>query len=197
MRKINFGAGLRRISAFAAILMTCLLATMFLWQRLNPVRGQAQASLQVSSASFSDGGAIPGRYTCDGADVSPALRWSNPPAATKSFAILMSDPDFTFDFTHWIAYNIPSGVQELAEGASTQGAMPQDSAEGTNDFPRFGYAGPCPPPGKPHHYVFQIYALDGRLKLPPGVTRKQFDAAIGGHELAVGRLVGIYQRAKP
>ena len=107
----------------------------------------------------------------------------------------MNDPDAPVDFTHWIAYNIPPDVSGLAEGASAQAAMPDGSAEGTNDFRRHGYAGPCPPAGKPHHYVFRLYALDIRLDSPPRTTRKQLESAIERHIVAEGQIIGIYQRA--
>jgi Raf kinase inhibitor-like YbhB/YbcL family protein len=178
------------------LFLPSLVVFVLLWQwRSVPVQGQARSRLQVSSVSFSDGGTIPSRYTCVGEDVSPALHWSHPPPGTKSFAVVMDDPDAPVDFTHWIAYNIPPGVLGLAEGASAQAAMPHGSAEGTNDFRRFGYAGPCPPPGKPHHYLLRLYALDIRLDSPPGATRKQLDSAIERHIVAEGQIIGIYQRA--
>jgi hypothetical protein len=137
---------------------------------------------------------IPRRHTCDGANLSPHLQWQSSPAGTKSLAIVMDDPDAPIDFTHWLVYNIPSGVRELAEGASTQGAMPQGSAEGRNNFGRLGYGGPCPPPGNPHHYVFRVYALDLLLHLPPGASKKQLDAAMQLHIVSQGQIVGIYRR---
>ena len=155
MRRIKLERHAQRITAVALIFLPGLLVFLILCPlRSIPVQGQARSSLQVGSVSFSDGGTIPNRHTCDGEDVSPALHWSHPPAGTKSFAVVMNDPDAPVDFTHWMVYNIPPGVWGLAEGASARGAMPQGSAEGTNDFRRLGYGGPCPPPGKPHHYVF-------------------------------------------
>lgn len=195
MEGSSIGVRLRRIGLFTAVLLVCLLIAAVGWQRFKPARNQAHPPMWLTSASFSDGGSIPSRYTCDGEDLSPALQWSDPPAATNSFVIVMNDPDAPIDFTHWIAYNIPSGVWSLAEGASSQGSMPRGAAQGTDGFSRFGYAGPCPPLGKPHHYVFHIYALDIPLELPPGVTRRQLDAAIGSHILAEGRITGTYQHA--
>lgn len=196
IRRIKPERRARRITAFALIFLPSLLVFLILWQlRWVPVQGQARSSLQVGSASFSDGGTIPNRHTCDGEDVSPALHWPHPPTGTKSFAVVMNDPDAPVDFTHWIVYNIPPGVWGLAEGASARGGMPKGSAEGTNDFRRLGYGGPCPPPGKPHHYVIRLYALDIPLDLLPGATRKQLDAAMERHILAEGQFVGIYRRA--
>lgn len=195
--RIKPGRRARRSTVFAMLFFPFLLVFLILWQlRSVPAQGQARSPLPMSSASFSNGGTIPSRFTCDGEDVSPALRWSRPPAETKSFAVVMNDPDAPAGFTHWMAYNIPAGVSGLADGASPQGTMPKDSAEGTNDFRRSGYGGPCPPAGKPHHYVFRIYALDIRLDLPPGATKRQMDSAIERHILAEGQIIGTYQRAR-
>jgi Raf kinase inhibitor-like YbhB/YbcL family protein len=194
MNKIDRGPCLKRILTFAIVLFSCLLASVLLWQRSEPAHGQVRTSFWVRSASFSDGGAIPSDHTCDGADLSPQLQWQSAPAGTKSFAIVVDDPDAPADFTHWLVYNISPGVRDLPQNASTHAAAHQGAAEGTNDFGRSGYGGPCPPRGNPHHYVFRVYALDLLLDLPPGVTRKQLDAAMSGHILAQGQIVGTYQR---
>jgi Raf kinase inhibitor-like YbhB/YbcL family protein len=194
MIKIDHGPCLKRIYPFAIVLFSCLLASVLLWQRSQHAYGQARASLGVRSSSFSDGGMIPRRYTCDGANLSPHLAWQFGPHGTRSFVLEMDDPDAPIDFTHWLVYNIPPGVRELAEGTSTQGAMPQGSAEGKNNFGQFGYGGPCPPRGNPHHYVFRVYALDRLLDLPPGATRRQLDAAMDRHILSQGQIIGLYQR---
>jgi Raf kinase inhibitor-like YbhB/YbcL family protein len=195
-RSIKVQGRARRITIFALVFLPSLLVFVILWQlRSVAVQGQARSRLEVSSASFSDGGSIPRRYTCDGEDISPTLKWSHPPAGTKSFALVMDDPDAPANFTHWMVYDIPADVLELTEAASARGAMPKGSAEGTNDFNRPGYGGPCPPPGKPHHYVIHLYALDIRLDLPPGATRKRLDSAIERHRVAEVRIIGIYRRA--
>ena len=195
-RKENETApSLKLVAVLAAVFLGCLLASMLLWQRSGPVEGQAHATSWLRSESFSDGGAIPRLYTCDGANLSPQLQWLTAPAGTKSFAMAMDDPDAPIDFTHWLAWNIPPGSRQLDEGASTEGSMPAGSAEGRNNFGRLGYGAPCPPYGKPHHYFFRVYALDSRLDLPPGATRRELDAAMSGHILAQGQIVGTYQRA--
>jgi Raf kinase inhibitor-like YbhB/YbcL family protein len=195
--KIDRGPSLKRVYPFAIVLFSCVLVSVLCWQRSEPVHGKAGASFWVHSSSFSNGKSIPGRYTCDGANLSPQLRWQPAPAGTKSLAIVMEDPDAPIDFTHWLVYNIPPGVRELGEGASQQGAMPQGSVEGRNDFGRPGYGGPCPPRGNPHHYLLRVYALDIRLDLSAGATRKQVDAAMSGHVVAQGQIVGAYQRMTP
>ncbi len=185
----------KRITASAMLSLPSLLVFLFLWQvPLVPAQSQGRPSLVVRSSDFSDGGPIPRRFTCDGADASPSLQWPAPPAGTKSFALVMDDPDARVDFTHWLVYNIPPEVRELAVGASAKAAMPHGSAEGTNDFRSLGYGGPCPPAGKPHHYVFRLYALDVRLDLPPRAARKQLDSAIESHIVAEGQIIGIYRR---
>jgi len=195
-RRIKPERRARRITVFAMLFLPSLLVFLILWQlRSVPVQGQARSSLQVSSASFSDGGSIPQQFTCDGADLSPQLEWHSAPPSTMSLAIVMDDPDAPVLFTHWLVYNIAPGVRGLPQNASTHAASHQGAAEGTNSFGRFGYGGPCPPTGKPHHYVFRIYALDIRLDLPPGAARKQLDSAIEQHIVAEGQIIGIYQRA--
>jgi hypothetical protein len=188
------GPCLKRILAIAIVSSSCLLATVLLSQSSGRAHGQTRTSFWVRSSSFSNGRSIPARYTCDGADLSPVLQWQSAPAGTKSFAIVMDDPDAPIDFTHWLVFNIPPGVRELAEGASQQSAMPHGSVEGRNDFGRPGYGGPCPPRGNPHHYVFRVYALDRLLDLPAGAAGKQVHAAISGHIVAQGQIVGTYQR---
>jgi Raf kinase inhibitor-like YbhB/YbcL family protein len=181
--------------ALAVTLLIGLIAYLtFSGRRSSSAESQPEDPLAVTSRSFSDGGVIPRRYTCDGAGISPDLRWAGAPEGTKSFALVMHDPDAPADFTHWLAYNIPPGLHELPEGASTGGAMPEGSAEGANDFGRAGYGGPCPPAGAAHHYVFQLYALDSRLNLPAGVDRNHLELAMKSHVVAGGKIVGEYGR---
>jgi hypothetical protein len=190
-------AGSRTISIIAAMIppLACLPVFLALSHHHSaPVEGQAPATLQIQSSSFANGGAIPRRYTCDGANDSPSLQWRGAPAGTKSVALMMNDPDAPIDFTHWLAYNIPPSARGLAEGASARGVMPQGSAEGTNSFGRTGYGGPCPPAGELHHYVFRLCALDIRLQLPPGAARDQVQSAINQHILAEGQIIGVYRR---
>jgi Raf kinase inhibitor-like YbhB/YbcL family protein len=179
------------------VLLLCLFALRFVRSRpSNPAEVQAGGSMQLKSANFSDGAGIPSRYTCDGAGVSPGLEWSGAPAGTRSFALIVHDPDAPVDFTHWLAYDIPAEVHQLAEGASTDGAMPSGAVEGVNGFRRMGYGGPCPPPGKPHRYVFLLYALDTNLGLAAGARREQVESAMRSHIVASGKLIGTYARGE-
>ncbi len=186
-----------RAAAAVAIMFAVCLAALFVVSHGESASAHEQtgAKLRLESSSFADGSAIPSRFTCDGTDESPDLHWASPPAGTRSLAIVMNDPDAPIEFTHWLAYNIVPGVHGLPAGASTHGGMPQGSGEGTNSFGRFGYGGPCPPPGKPHHYVFRLYALNVRLDLPTGAGRRQLESAMNSHLLAQGQIVGIYRRA--
>lgn len=173
--------------AFSFCLLSYFIAT-------DPTDLQAGRAMELKSTSFSDGAGIPPKYTCDGAGVSPSLDWSGAPAATKSFALIVHDPDAPVDFTHWLAYNIPADVHQLPEGASNDGAMPRGATEGVNGFHKKGYGGPCPPGGKPHRYIFLLYALDTDLGLPAGATRQQVESAMRSHIVATGRLMGTYGR---
>lgn len=155
-------------------------------------RAESEPSLTVASAGFAPGTPIPRRYTCDGGDVSPELHWSAAPAAAKSLALVVEDPDAPVLFTHWIVYNLPPQTRAIAENASAQMRLPFGAAQGINNFGAIGYGGPCPPPGRPHRYIFRVYALDARLSFPAGITRVQFDAAIRGHLLASGATMAIY-----
>ncbi len=152
-------------------------------------------NLELTSPAFREGEAIPREYTADGRDAPPPLRWTDPPAGTRSFALVCEDPDAPRGtFTHWVLFNVPAELRELTAEASQEAVLPNGAAQGRNDFGRTGYGGPKPPPGKPHHYVFTLRALDTLLGLEPGATKEQFRSATAGHVLAEGRLTGTYAR---
>jgi Raf kinase inhibitor-like YbhB/YbcL family protein len=154
-------------------------------------------ALVVTSASFADGSVIPAKFTCDGGDVSPQLTISAPPDGSRSLLWIMDDPDVPMgSFVHWVAFNLPAGLRELPEGAAAQPETLQGAVQGKNDFDKIGYGGPCPPGGKPHHYLFRVYALDTLLQLSEGSTRKEVALAAKGHVLAEGKLMGLYTRSK-
>jgi Raf kinase inhibitor-like YbhB/YbcL family protein len=156
-------------------------------------RGSApeRSVLGLSSSAFLNGSGIPGRYTCDGEDVSPPLAWTRVPAGARSLALLVEDRDAPGGaFVHWSVYDLPRG----SAGLST-GRVPSGSAQGQNSFGRQGYGGPCPPKGDPaHHYVFSLYALDEEPGLPPGAMPATVRDAIAGHTIAAGTLTGLYRR---
>jgi Raf kinase inhibitor-like YbhB/YbcL family protein len=153
----------------------------------RPSQGDS-APLTVSSPDLR-GGTFPHEFTCDGANRLPRLQWSTPPPGTQELAIELLDPDAPGGtFTHWLAYGIPPTISSLT-------AAPPGAAEGVNDFGRQGYGGPCPPRGPAHHYHFVVLALDTRLGLAAGATRRDLESRISGHVLAKGELVATYQRA--
>jgi len=150
------------------------------------------AQLSISSPAFAEGTPIPARFTCDGPNVSPTLIWEGAPEGTVSLALIVDDPDAPGrTFVHWVAFDI-DGIPDggLAEGISRTSGAPR---EGRNDFGKIGYGGPCPPSGT-HHYRFQLYALDQRLRLDGTPTADQLRAAMAGHVLAGTVLVGTYRR---
>lgn len=151
--------------------------------------------MRLTSSAFDSGRAIPRQYTADGRNESPPLTWGDPPAGTRSFALVCEDLDAPKGhFTHWLAYNLPAEARELGDGFPNEPTLPDESAQGVNGFGTVGYGGPSPPPGKPHRYVFRVHALDARLDLPAGCSRDRVVAAMSDHVLAEGELVGTYGR---
>ncbi len=152
-------------------------------------------AIQLTSSAFAEGSAIPAKYTCDGEDVSPPLRWSNTPPEARSIALIADDPDAPVGtWVHWVLYNLPSNVTELEAGVPATESLPNGAGQGLNDFKRIGYGGPCPPRGSPHRYFFKIYALNAELRLKSRVTKKDLTQMMEGHILAEGQLMGTYQR---
>jgi Raf kinase inhibitor-like YbhB/YbcL family protein len=152
-------------------------------------------SIEVTSTAFQQGKPIPKQHTGDGTDRSPPLRWSEPPAETKSIALICDDPDAPRGtWVHWVLFNLPPQTRELAEGVPTTASLPSGAKQGKNDFGNLGYGGPAPPKGKPHRYFFKLYALAATQDLAPGATKAQLEDAMKGHILAEGQLMGTYQR---
>ncbi len=152
-------------------------------------QGESEMTLQLTSNAFSEGKTIPRKHTCDGEDISPHLAWTGVPQGAQSLALIMDDPDAPGrTFVHWVLYDIPPEVSELPEGVQKVGVA------GTNSYRRSGYNGPCPPSGPAHRYFFKLYALDKQLNLAPGATKADLEAAMHGHVLAWGQLMGKYGR---
>jgi hypothetical protein len=147
------------------------------------------AELSVRSESFQHGDPVPVRHALEGENLSPPLSWSGLPDATRSLALICEDPDApSGSFVHWVGWGIDPGAGRLGEGEFSPG-------EGRNDFGNTGYDGPGPPPGHgPHRYFFRVYALDAEPGLEPGASRDELAAAIEGHVLAAGELIGTYER---
>ena len=149
--------------------------------------------MKIESPSFPDGGPIPRAFTCDGRDVSPPLSWTGLPAGAQTLALICDDPDAPGKtWVHWVLYDLPVSVGELPEGVPPQGEA-FGGRQGTNDFRKLGYGGPCPPSGT-HRYFFKLYALDSPLRLPAGATKAQLERAMEGQILAQASLMGRYAR---
>ncbi len=152
-------------------------------------------TIEVSSPAFQEGEPIPKKYTGDGADTAPPLKWTKPPEDTQSQVLICDDPDAPRGtWVHWVLFNLPANVHELAEGVPAKETLPNGAKQGKNDFGKTGYGGPAPPKGKPHRYYFKLYALDTTLDIAPGATKAEVVAAMKDHVLAEGQLMGRYQR---
>ncbi len=150
--------------------------------------------MELTSSAFRAGDMIPSTYTCDGQDISPPLSWSDPPTGTISFALISDDPDAPRGtWVHWVIWNIPTSARALEEHFPKTAALPNGVKQGTTDFHRVGYGGPCPPSGT-HRYFFKLYALDTTLNLPSSTTKKDLEKAMQGHILAQTELMGTYRR---
>jgi Raf kinase inhibitor-like YbhB/YbcL family protein len=155
----------------------------------------AAGKLEVSSPAFSEGKSIPKKYTGAGDDVSPPLKWGKVPAGTKSIAVICDDPDAPKKtWVHWVLFNLPPDTKELPEGVEKKKTLSSKAKQGKNDMKKIGYNGPYPPKGKAHHYHFKVYALDKKLSLKAGSTKKKLLANMKGHILAEGQLIGTFKR---
>lgn len=155
--------------------------------------------MDLTTPAFEGGGTIPVRHTCEGEDASPALAWSGAPEGTRSFVLIMDDPDAPpGTWVHWVLFDLPAETTSLAEGVPKDQTL-EDGARhgacwGVDSFSRVGYHGPCPPPGKPHRYYFRLYALDTLLELKAGSSKAEVLRAAEGHVLAEAELMGTFGR---
>jgi len=155
--------------------------------------------MELKSGAFDAGASIPKKHTCDGADLSPPLAWNGVPEGTVSFVLIMDDPDAPpGTWVHWVLFNVSAATSRLEEGLpkteSVLGGARHGACWGVNKFNRVGYHGPCPPPGKPHRYVFTLYALDTMLELPARAGKADVLQAAKAHVLAETTLTGLYGR---
>lgn len=152
--------------------------------------------IQLSSPAFTRDRMIPSQYTCDGDNISPPLTWEEVPGGTASLALICDDPDAPVGtWVHWVLFNLPPDLKKLAEDTPPEKVLQNGAKHGTNDFDRLGYGGPCPPSGT-HRYFFKLYALDATLdEVATGVTKAELLETIDQHTLAVGTLIGKYQRS--
>jgi Raf kinase inhibitor-like YbhB/YbcL family protein len=157
-------------------------------------------TLSIASAAFEDGGAMAAKYTCEGTDISPPLTWSGVPEGARSLALIVDDPDAPdpaapkMTYVHWVLYNLPVDCGGLPEG-TTSGDLPHGTLEGTNDWQRTGYGGPCPPIGR-HRYFHKLFALDVVLEDLKEPSKNELLAAMEGHVIAQAQIVGTYQKGQ-
>jgi Raf kinase inhibitor-like YbhB/YbcL family protein len=154
----------------------------------------ATIPITIKSSAFEDGQMIPAKYTCQGRNISPELKWSPLPDGAMSIALICEDPDAPMGtWTHWVIWNIPAKKQELEENIPKIEELPDGVRQGTNSNRQFGYTGPCPPSGT-HRYYFRLYALDTMLTLAGEVTKDNLLEAMNGHVIAEGTIMGTYQK---
>lgn len=188
---------MRRIFAVAIVFTLCVCCSCQRApqdaQSSPETNGADRMMIKLSSSAFQDGDMIPALYTCDGSNVSPPLAWTNVPDKTKTLALVCDDPDApNKTWVHWVIYNLPANTKELAANISTDATLTNGARQGTNDFKKIGYGGPCPPSGT-HRYYFKIYALNAELNLSPGASKDDLLKAMYGHIIDQGQLMGRYQ----
>jgi len=152
-------------------------------------------TFELTSSALKTNGVIAKEYTCDGSDLSVPLSWKDAPERTKSFALIIDDPDAPRGtWVHWVIYDMPANTRELSAGVGHEDTLENGAKQGKNDFGKIGYDGPCPPSGPAHHYHFKLYALDQTTGLKSRATKQQLLDAMKGHVLAEAKLVGTYKR---
>jgi unsaturated rhamnogalacturonyl hydrolase len=157
-------------------------------------KGGNDMEIKITSSAFDEGGIIPSKYTCDGDDISPPLKWDSVPDGTKSIALISDDPDAPMGtWVHWVLYNLPADKRELPEVFPADEKLPDGTRQGVTDFGKTGYGGPCPPSGT-HRYYFKIYALDTVIDTSDVLNKKSLLKKMEGHILAQGQLMGKYKR---
>ena len=153
------------------------------------------AEMILKTSAFQPQSNIPAQFTCEGQDQSPPLQWSDVPPGTQSLALIVDDPDApSGTFTHWVLFNLPASVTELPQGLPPNQNLSSGGIQGTNDFGKIGYGGPCPPAGSSHRYYFKLFALDTKLELKPGVKKAELERAMEGHIIAHAEMIGKYRR---
>jgi len=183
-------------SFFAAILFACAGPPQPVEQQPAATPKEEKVGINVTSTAFKEGQPIPKQYTCDGINIAPPLEWTGVPKTAKTLAIICDDPDAPAGaWVHWVLYNLPADKIGLIENTPATETLPGGAVQGTNDFKKIGYGGPCPPSGT-HRYFFKLYALDAELPLKPGATKADLEKAMEGHVVALGQLMGTYSRSR-
>jgi len=200
-----------RIIANVLLAVAVITPSAFAQQPAAPARPNVVPPLKITTAAFSDGGPIPMKYTCAAATpppggpmnislgVSPALAWTNVPPGTASFVLILHDADAHIrkavdDIPHWVVFNIPGDATSLPEGVPPDAPLANGTMQGNNMMGRPAYQGPCAPPGLPHHYTFELYALDKKLDLAQGASRDEIQKAMDGHVISGAVYIGLFNR---
>lgn len=191
------------LGIFIALLVLCAVVYFLLapaqsetFSSIEIISTEADMTFQLTSDAFANGQSIPAKYSCVGRNISPALAWTDAPAGTQSFALIMDDPDAPFGtWVHWVLFNIAPDKRELPEDLSATGKNiePEAIYVGKNSSGTIGYDGPCPPSGT-HRYYFKLYALDTTISLLPGATKDQLLKEMDGHILAQTELMGTFSK---
>lgn len=165
-------------------------------QTVKENKGAEEMEIKITSSAFEEGGMIPSKYTCDGADISPPLQWDSVPDGTASIALISDDHDAPMGtWVHWVLYNLPADVNHLPENMPDDETLPDGTRQGLTDFGKTGYGGPCPPSGT-HRYYFKIYALDKKIDVAIVIDKEGLLKEMQGHIIAQGQLMGKYKRQK-
>jgi Raf kinase inhibitor-like YbhB/YbcL family protein len=189
------------MSKLTGVVLSLLLAGILVSQLWAASKTKPKNTLHIYSTSFKPGASVPDKYTCKGENISPDVSWKGAPLKTQSFALIVEDPDApTQTWVHWVIYNVPvkkagldQNIYELTEGYPRDEVTSGGILQGTNDFKKIGYDGPCPPSGI-HRYYFELYALDTVLNLGAGVTNAELLSAMKGHVLAQTQMMGTYSK---
>ena len=179
-----------RVRAISTVML--LVAAQVL---LIGVLARADSNFRLTSPAFNPGAPIPPDFSCDAGDHSPALAWSGAPAGTKSYVLIVEDPDAPMGtFVHWVVFNLPADASGMAADAPKTAELADGARQGNNGMGAVGYKGPCPPPGKTHHYHFELFALDTTLDTPSAGDAASLRAAMQNHVKASTGLVGTFER---
>jgi hypothetical protein len=173
-----------------------MIAFIFIFISSNPLHVQikGETKMELKSSVFEAGSTIPKKYTCQGEDISPPLSWNTVPEKTQSLALICDDPDAPMGvWVHWVMFNLPADTRELAENVPPQKTLANGAKQGTNDFRKIGYGGPCPPSGE-HRYFFKLYALDIKIDHEAGLKKADLLKIMEGHILDESKLMGTYRR---
>ena|SRR5271168_3020562 len=183
---------IRQLTCYVLIFPSFVAMTLLITPRI--VFG-GQPDLLIHSENFTANDPIPVEFTCSGDNRSPQLTWTGIPTTTKTLALIVRDPDAPMgSYVHWVIFNLPAKVSGLPAGVPATSTIAQGGRQGINGGGKIGYQGPCPPPGPTHHYHFRLYALDRSLNLTPDATAAEVEAALAGHVVAAGELVGTFAR---